>query len=336
MEVDERNRGRHHGVNVAVGESLMAHLTARLFGRFEVCCGDQPTSALNARRARELFCYLVLHRDQPQRRETLAGLLWEDAAPEQARKYLRQALWQVQTGLHLLADADGVQPLEVDPEWIQLKSCDQMEVDVARFDEAARSCHGIPGPQLDPAARQRLEEAVCLYRGDLLEGWFQDWCLFERERLQNDFLDTLEKLVCSCESRCDSEHGLALARRMLALDPAREQVHCHVMRLHVLAGNRTQALREFQRCEQILMQELAVKPSQQTCALYESIRDGNVDSAWLAPGSSGGSSMAPGFAPNQLPALADMLKRVQHLFERIETRMGEGIAGSSAPSGKSD
>ncbi|MEO7242856.1 MAG: BTAD domain-containing putative transcriptional regulator [Variovorax sp.] len=274
----------------------------------------------------------MLRRDQPQRRETLAGQLWEEAPPERARKYLRQALWQIQAALHLLAGRDGVQAIEVDSEWIQLKSCDQLDVDVTRFDQATRSCHGIPGSQLDAAARQRLEEAVQLYRGDLLEGWLQDWCLFERERLQNDFLDTLEKLVCSCEARCDSEHGLALARRMLAVDPAREQVHCHVMRLHVQAGNRTQALRDFQRCEQILMQELGVKPSQQTCALYESIRDGHLDSPWADSGSNGAPDVASGLGHTQLPelALADMLKRVQHLFERIETRMGQRIANSNA------
>lgn len=221
--------------------------------------------------------------------------------------------------------------MEVDPDWIQLKSCDQLNVDVTRFDEATRSCHGIPGPQLDPAGRQRLEDAVRLYRGDLLDGWFQDWCLFERERLQNDFLETLEKLVCVCEAGCDSERGLAYARRMLAVDPAREQVHRHVMRLHVLAGNRIQALREFQRCERTLIQELGVKPSQETCALYESIRDGRVDSQWSDPGSIG---VASAFPNDQLLALADLLNRMQHLFERIETRLGQNIAGSNSPPGE--
>lgn len=83
----------------------MPDMIIRLFGRFEVCCSGQPNAGLNARRARELFSYLLLHRNRPQQRETLAGLLWEDASPEQARKYLRQALWQIQTTLH--ADGSG-------------------------------------------------------------------------------------------------------------------------------------------------------------------------------------------------------------------------------------
>ena len=309
----------------------MVPLTIRLFGRFDVCSGDQPTGALNARRARELFCYLVLHRNQPQLRETLADILWADAPPEQARKYLRQALWQIQTALRPHSDSNGAPLLSVDPEWIQLNSCDQLNVDVTRFEEATRSCHGITGPKLNDVGRQRLEGAVSLYRGDLLEGWYQDWCLFERERLQNDFLDALEKLVCSCEAHCDSERGLAHAKRMLAVDPAREQAHRHIMQLHLLAGNRTQALREFQRCEKVLMQELGVKPSQLTRALYESIRDGHLDSPWPDLNSIGVTAGAPGFPHDQLPALADLLKRVQHLFAGIETRLRQDIAASDAP-----
>lgn len=314
----------------------MLPLTIRLFGRFDVCHGDQPSDVLNARRAREVFSYLVLHRDQPQRRETLADILWEDAAPEQSRKYLRQALWQIQTALRPHCASDGAQLLGVDPEWIQLNNCEQITVDVTRFKDAINGCHGISGPKLGDAGLQCLEDAVALYRGDLLDGWCQDWCLFERERLQNDFLDALEKLVCSCEARSDSERGLAHAKRMLAVDPAREQVHRHIMRLHLLAGNRTAALRAYQRCEKVLMEELGVKPSQLTRGLYESIRDGDVDSPWPDLNAISIAAESPRLQHDQLPALADLLSRVQHLFAGIETRLRQDIAAANAPRSERD
>lgn len=297
----------------------MVALSVRLFGRFGAWCEDQPAQGLNARRAREVLSYLLLHRDRPHLRETLAGLLWEDAPPAQARKYLRQAVWQVQTALHLDAETNDAHQLQVDSEWIQLNSCSQLEVDVARFDDATRNCHGIPGSRLDDQQRQLLEDAVHLYRGDLLEGWYQDWCLLERERLQNALLDALEKLVACCEARSDCERGLAHAKRMLAIDPAREQVHCHIMRLHMLAGNRTQALREYQRCEKVLKQELDVTPSASTRALHQSIREGQGDSAWLDP-----NQMHTGtgeFPLNRLPALVDYLERLQSTFAGIAARL---------------
>jgi DNA-binding SARP family transcriptional activator len=302
----------------------MVALTIRLFGRFGAWCADQPVQGLNARRAREVLSYLLLHRNRPHLRETLAGLLWEDAPPVQSRKYLRQAVWQIQAALQLDGEAGESHPLQVDPEWIQLNSCRQLEVDVVRFDEAAVRCHGIPGSRLSDAERQQLEDAVALYRCDLLGGWYQDWCLFERERFQNALLETLEKLVACCEARGDSERGLAHAHRMLEIDPAREQVHCHIMRLHVLAGNRTEALREYQRCEKVLMQELNVKPSESTRALHESIRDGHCDTAWLGSNPTHASGTA-NFPLDRLPALVEYLERMQSTFAGIAARLRQEI-----------
>lgn len=310
----------------------MAALQVRLFGRFDLDRGHAPVPVLPARRARELLSYLLLHRDHPQRRELLAAQLWEDAPPAQAGKYLRQSLWQLQTALrHALDGDDATSLLEVDPEWIQLNSCEELEADVIGFESAARHCHGIPGLRLDETRRRELEDAVSLYRGDLLEGWYQDWCLFERERLQNDYLDLLEKLVCACEARCENELGLVHARRILALDPAREQVHRHVMRLQHQAGNRTGALREFQRCERVLREELGVAPSHQTRALYEAIRDGR---AVQPEGPADTRPVALPASPGS--DLAELLVRARDLFSSIEARLRDEIAAPGQSADKPD
>lgn len=301
----------------------MAALHVRLFGRFELDRAQAPAPVLHARHACELLSYLVLHRDHPQRREALAGQLWTDAAPAQGAKYLRQALWQLQAALRPVLDDGAAHLLEVDPEWVQLNSCDALQADVIGFEAATRACQGKPGAGLDEGARRQLENAVSLYRGDLLEGWYQDWCLFERERLQNDFLDTLEKLVCACEAHRESELGLVHARRILAFDPAREQVHRHVMRLQQQTGNRTGALRAFQRCEHILQEELGVAPSPQTRALYEAIRDGRAMDP-EARTETGQDALQASPQP-QLPELAELLSRAQALFASIESRLRQEI-----------
>jgi DNA-binding SARP family transcriptional activator len=321
----------------------MSMLTVRLFGRFGVWSDQQPSAGLGARRAREVLSYLLLHPDRPHRREKLADLLWEDAPPAQARKCLRQALWQVQAALQRALGGSDTLFLEVDPEWIQLHSCNRLQVDVCRFEAAIRHCHGVAGPQLDGPQRQALDDAVQLYRGDLLEGWEQDWCATERERLQNDLLDALDKLVSASLARHDCERGLAYARRMLLADPAREQVHCHIMRLHVLAGNRTEALRAYQCCERLLMRELGVRPSQATLALHESIRAGSGDSAWDDVALLHGALLRSdwcGEPAGPLPELADHLARVQATLARIEARLRQemepGIAHEARGGGEAD
>lgn len=250
----------------------MRRLIVTLFGRFCVRSEEQLVNGLHARRAQELFSYLLLHRDRPYPRETLAGLLWEDAEPMQARKFLRQALWQIQTVLQNTTGAEANELLTLDADWVQLNSADNLTLDIAFFETACEACRGIAGSELAVTQRQDLEQAVRLYRADLLDGWYQDWCLFERERLQNWYLTALDKLVAYCEAHGDVECGLAHAERILRRDPAEEQTHYRVMRLHWMAGHRTQALRQYQRCEKILMKELDVQPLERTKTLYDQIR----------------------------------------------------------------
>ena len=115
--------------------------------------------------------------------------------------------------------------------------------------------------------------AADIYQGDLLEGWYQDWCLFERERLQNMHLTMLEKLLNSCEARGEYELGLNYGVRVLRYDHARERTHRRMMRLYYLAGERTAALRQYERCVEALRKDLGVEPTSNTKALYRQIRE---------------------------------------------------------------
>lgn len=177
----------------------MNGLIITLFGRFCVRGAEQSINGLQARRAQELFSYLLLHRDRAYPRETLADLLWDDAEPAKARKYLRQALWQIQTVSDKSAGAEAKDLLSLNADWVQLNSAENLSLDVAIFERAFKACQGTPGTELAEVQQKDLEHAVQLYRGDLLEGWYQDWCVFERERLQNWYLTALDKLVAYCE-----------------------------------------------------------------------------------------------------------------------------------------
>ena len=131
---------------------------------------------------------------------------------------------------------------------------------MAEFEQAFNLTRGTPGRQLDAQNVQILQNAVELYRGDLLEGWYQDWCLFERERLQNMYLTMLDKLIDYSEANELYEAGLAYGAHILRHDRARERTHRRLMRLHYLARDRTEALRQYERCVSSLDKELGVEP----------------------------------------------------------------------------
>lgn len=246
----------------------MNRLQISLFGNLKCVFADQPVE-LDARKAQELLCYLLLHRGQLHEREKLAALLWADKSPAQCKKYLRQTLWQLQTALN----QDPAQPPLVLAEYqhIGINPKADFQLDVAVFEQAFLAVDKKPGQILNSEQVQLVKAALPLYTTDLLEGWYQDWCIYERERYQNIYLTLLDKLIDHLEIQQQYKAALAYAEAILKYDRAREQTHRQLMRLHYLAGSRTAALHQYETCVAALAEELSVRPAKSTIALYHQI-----------------------------------------------------------------
>ena len=198
----------------------MSTLSIQLFGKFCVRRNEQVLEGFDARKVQELFCYLLLHRNHSLPRETLAGLLWPDTTTIQSKKNLRQALWQLQSALGSQTEPINDRVLLVEPEWVQLNLEANFWLDVVIFEKAFDLVQKVPGHELDAQRVQVLQDAVQLYQGPLLEGWYQDWCLLERERLQNMYLTMLDKLMGYCEVYRDYETSLLYGMRIMCYDRA--------------------------------------------------------------------------------------------------------------------
>jgi DNA-binding SARP family transcriptional activator len=258
-------------------ESAMSTVRIRLFGKFSAQLEARRIEGLDPPRLQELLSYLLLYRGRPHARETLATLLWGDSPTATSKKYLRQALWQLQSALNSHVAPFARHLLVVETDWIHINQDTDFWLDVAEFEHSFTLVQGVRGREMDEDRARSLEDAVSLYQGDLLEACYEDWCIYERERLQNMFLAMLDKLMSYCESHHQYENGLQHGARILACDRAREHTHRGLMRLQYLAGNRTGALRQYERCVAALQEELGVKPARRTTELYEQIRADSVD-----------------------------------------------------------
>jgi DNA-binding SARP family transcriptional activator len=252
----------------------MTRLRVSLFGKLSIQRNDAVVDGLSGSKVQELFCYLLLNRDRPQPRETLASLLWGDAPTTQSKKYLRQALWQLQVALQCHVEPSDARTLLIDQDWVQLNSASGVWLDVDVLERACTEVQGVPSEQLDAARAARVQDAVDLYTGDLLEGWYQDWCLHERERLQGMYLGLIDKLIGYCELQGLFDAGVHYATLSLRSDRARECTHQRLMRLYYGSGDRAAALRQYDRCIVALDEELAVKPSEATVDIYHQISSG--------------------------------------------------------------
>lgn len=293
-----------------------------LFGKLRIQHGEQITDGLGARKIEELFCYLLLRRGYCHPREMLADLFWGDNPTALSKKYLRKALWQLQESLEAQPASPAADFLLVEPEWVQLNPNLDLWLDVAAFEETYSHVQGLPAQALTRQQVQRLQDAIALYRGELLEGWYQDWCLYERERFRYMYLAMLDKLMNCCELHREYEAGIAYGMSILRCDPAQERTHRELMRLYYLAGNRTAALRQYERCVAALREELGVPPAQATEALCQQIRADRLDEM---PDLLGQESLVNLAALGNLPMLLEHLKHLQAELINLQDWAQHGI-----------
>lgn len=296
----------------------MASLHISLFGRLHCEVDGREITGLEARKVQELFIHLLLQRARPTARESLATLLWGERSDVQARKYLRQALWQLQRALD--AACHPTTPiLRTDADWIEIDPAVVIGLDIEQFERAYETTRRIDGNGLTDVQAELLCQAVQLYQGDLLEGWYQDWCIAARERYQQMYLAVLDKLIAWAEQRGDNVVGIYYSELSLRCDPARERTHRRLMRLHCMAGNRTAALRQYETCVEMLHRELGVEPAKSTQLLYDQIcRDQLVAQAPPAQVEAGELANVLAHLSQMQMTLLQTLQQVQRDIERVE------------------
>ena len=127
----------------------------------------------------------------------------------------------------------------------------------------------------------------------------------------------LDKLLVYCMSHEEFEAGQRYGGLILRYDRARERIHQLLMRLHYLAGDRTGALRQYERCVVALREELGVRPDRRTVALYEEIR-GSQGNAPL-------DEMLTFDASTSLLEVLCRLKQLQAMLARVQLRVKRDI-----------
>jgi DNA-binding SARP family transcriptional activator len=235
---------------------------------------------------------------------------------------LRKTIWQLRSALNSQTVSLSDHVLVVEPDWIQLNPEAALWLDAAVFEQAFLRLQHLPGAELSAQGVQVLEDAVNLYRGGLQESWYQDWYLQERERFQHMYLIMLDKLMDHCESHHRYTAGLTYGTRILLCERARERTHRRLMRLHYLSGDRTAALRQYERCIRVLDEELGVGPARRTIALYDQIRTDQFAGLTLKPLAAEKSPLTASYPlPHVLHSLSRLLAVLDQVQQEIHREM---------------
>jgi DNA-binding SARP family transcriptional activator len=159
---------------------------------------------------------------------------------------------------YFLIDDDTISFINTSDYWLDLES----------FESGTEKCKGISGRNINENQASILEKSIQHYIGDLLEGNYEDWVLYERERYRIAYLNALYKLMVFHGCAGNFEQGLSYGEAILARDITREKVHRQMMWLYSLADNRDAAIKQFKQCRQILKDELGIPPMLETQKIY--------------------------------------------------------------------
>jgi DNA-binding SARP family transcriptional activator len=271
---------------------MAPELQVRCLGRLSLHCREAPDHAARelplpaTLKSQSLLAYLVVHRERPQSREHLAELFWGDRPEHNARRSSATALWQIRRCLPDAAPGDDF--ILADAAAVQFNPHSVFWLDVAEFEKLI----GAPG-----ASVSVLEQAVSLVRGDFLDGFYDDWVLSERYRLESLVCDALAGLMAAQEALGKHAAALAAARRLLEQDPLREDAHRVAMRAYCRLGQRHAALAQYAHCRETLQAELGVEPMAETLSLRQAIVEGR-----LGPAPRTEVAAAPAVPPRREPA----------------------------------
>lgn len=253
----------------------MGQLRVELFGGlFAYSASRRVHGHFRTQKSKELFAFLVLGRDRTYPRSTLASIFWGDRPEADARNNLRRDLWDIRRFL----ESNRIKPdtyLTLRGDEIGFNPSADFWLDVAEFEMRCQSVEDSPGSELSREERESLERAVHLYRGDLLEGVYEDWCLYKREALRDRFLNALARLMKFHQAYREWEAATAYGKRLLGHDVLLEHIHRDLMHCYFRAGARPSALKQFAECARCLKDELDVEPMEETRALYQHILNEN-------------------------------------------------------------
>jgi DNA-binding SARP family transcriptional activator len=248
-------------------------LRIQLLGEFHVWVGLRPIddAEWRLRKAKSLIKLLALAPGHRLHREQVLDALWPDLEPEAATNNLHKTLHVARRALEPdLAPSRPSSYLHLEGDLVALRPPGLLEIDAESFEAA-----------IDAAFKSKdasaFEAALALYVGDLLpEDRYEEWAAGRHDELATELLDALVELAELHERKGNVEKAITALRRVVVREPVHEPAHRSLMRLHALAGQRHQALRQYQQLRDVLHREVEAEPEEATERLYQEIVTGTL------------------------------------------------------------
>ncbi len=216
------------------------------------------------RRQTRALLFRLASQSEPIPREQLCYIFWPDIPEMAARRRFSRLLTHLRRALP-------------SPDFVSV-AYDTVGLDYGRVWSDV-----VVGQKLRPGRRKTDQLAAWqqfarLYRGQFLAGFslpgnpeYEAWLIQEQQYWERLYLETLSCLVEIYVQKGQFMTAVECAQKYLAVDALAEEIHCRLMELYAIMGDRRAARRQFEYCQDVLKNELGVNPVSETRAVYEAV-----------------------------------------------------------------
>jgi len=256
-----------------VSHGPVADLTVNMLGSVEIFRDPVRPFAADAwvtRRARDILCFIASRPHRRASKDTVIDTFWGEADFGSVEKNFHPTISHVRKALNsnqplkqnFLLYRDG--DYQLNPEF-------SYHIDTEEFDRLVTEADAARRARDHETFVSSCERAVALYRGEFMQGSYDEWAEEQRSYYREQYLRLLELLASTAQKAEDWSRSLSLAQRILREDPFREDIHCHVMRAHAAQGNRVAVREQYDALRKLLRKELGVEPAPETQKVYKQL-----------------------------------------------------------------
>jgi|GEM_PF-3522304 len=202
-------------------------ITVTLLGSFEVSLYGHQRNASDwqTRKAQVMFAYCMLNRKRPIAKDVLISTFSSQDEPARADQDIRTTISRIQRAL------PWKRIIRYERGFYRIFHGLNIRIDAEEFDRLCSSVTGNGNP-LDPGEVYHIQQALALYRGDFLVGFYDQWSDTMRHYFKDQYLVILNRLAEYYQNNTEYEKALKTFRRIVEKDPLHEKAHLGI--LHVL------------------------------------------------------------------------------------------------------
>lgn len=243
-------------------------MVARLFGEVEVLIGDLKISVRDwhSEKGKELLCYFIVNKRRRITRDKLMDVFWRDKSPHLASSSLRTTIYYLRNALNIV---EGYELVLCEHPHYFINPSYNYWIDTEVFQKLVKEGDYLCSKGIKKSGIEKYEEAVNLYRGDLLNQFYSSWIDEDRRYFGTIFLESLEKMARYYFDIKEYKRSIKCCRRILMEDEIDENIHALLMQCYGKTGNKQKVIHQYETLIRILKDELGEEPSDETTGIYK-------------------------------------------------------------------